>query len=373
MAAAAAAARASVTIVAVLLILASSGLPAAESHVVIGAYNKTCPQAEEVVLQEMTAIVGRSPELAGAVLRLFSVDCLLTGCDGSILLDSTAGNTAEKDAPMSQGVRGYEVVDAVKAKLEAACPGVVSCADALALAARDSVRLTKGPFIALPTGRRDGNRSVAAEVAPNSPAPGANITDLIRLFAKVNLTAKDVAVLSGAHTIGKARCATVAPRLYDFGGQNGASDPTLDANYTAALRRQCKPGGGGGDAGALVDLDPGTPTTFDAGYYSLVATRRGLLATDAALLLNGATAAYVARQANATSPDEFFADFAASFVAMSKIGVLTHHKGEIRQVCSKVNPPSPSAPAGSSGGAAAASSPLSYQLAAAALAVALVL
>jgi len=57
---------------------------------------------------------------------------------------------------------------------------------------------TKGPFIPLPTGRRDGNRSVAADVAPNSPPPGATIADIIALFAsKFNLTAKDLAVLSG--------------------------------------------------------------------------------------------------------------------------------------------------------------------------------
>jgi hypothetical protein len=39
---------------------------------------------------------------------------------------------------------------------------------------------------------------VAADVALNSPPPGANISDIIALFAKkFNLTAKDVAVLSG--------------------------------------------------------------------------------------------------------------------------------------------------------------------------------
>ncbi|RLN33777.1 hypothetical protein C2845_PM03G17590 [Panicum miliaceum] len=341
MAAAAARAAAPPPLAAALLLLltiAAMMLPAAEAHVEVGAYNKTCPQAEDIVLKEMTAILAKSPNLAGPVLRLFSVDCLIGGCEGSILLDSIASNTAEKDSPLNQGVGGYQVVDAIKAKLEAACPGVVSCADTLALAARDSVRLTKGPFIPLPTGRRDGNRSVAADVAPNSPPPGATIADIIALFAnKFNLTAKDLAVLSGAHTIGRARCSTVSPRLYNFGGRNGASDPTLDGNYTATLRGQCKPG----DNTTLVDLDPPTPTTFDTDYYTLVAGNRGLLSTDAALLLDPATSAYVAAQANATSSDQFFADFAASFVAMSRLGVLTHQKGEIRQVCSKVNPPAP--------------------------------
>ncbi|KAM3370098.1 hypothetical protein ACQJBY_017774 [Aegilops geniculata] len=309
-----------------------------EAHTRFGAYNKTCPQAEDMVFKEMTAVLANSPGLAGSLLRLFSVDCLLRGCEGSILLDSTANNTAEKDSPLNKGLRGYDVVDSIKAKLEAACPGVVSCADVLALAARDSVRITKGPYIPIPTGREDGNRSSAADVASNTPKPGANITDLIALFARFNLTAKDLAVLSGAHTIGKAHCSAFSPRLYNFTTNSNASDPTLDANYTATLRGQCK----AGDLATLVDLDPGSGTTFDLGYYRDVAASRGLLSTDAALLLDGDTRAYVMRQANATAPDEFFADFAASFVNMSKIGVLTDHRGEIRRQCSAVNPPSAS-------------------------------
>ncbi|KAE8786159.1 Peroxidase 1 [Hordeum vulgare] len=322
--------------VAAALLLALCG--STEAHTQFGAYNKTCPQAEDIVFKEMTAAVAKSPGLAGSLLRLFSVDCFVGGCEGSILLDSTASNTAEKDSPLNKGLRGYDVVDAIKAKLEAACPGVVSCADVLALAARDSVRITKGPYIPIPTGREDGNRSSAADVAPNTPKPDASVADLIAFFGKFNLTAKDLAVLSGAHTIGRAHCSAFSSRIYNFTASNNVSDPTLDANYTASLRGRCA----AGDLTTLVDLDPSSGTTFDLGYYRGVAARRGLLSTDGALLLNGDTSAYVMRQGNATATAEFFADFAASFVNMSKIGALTHHKGQIRRHCSAVNPPSAS-------------------------------
>jgi peroxidase len=56
-----------------------------------------------------------------------------------VLLNSTASGVAEKDAPPNLTLRGFDFVDRVKTLVEEVCPGVVSCADVLALAARDAV------------------------------------------------------------------------------------------------------------------------------------------------------------------------------------------------------------------------------------------
>lgn len=64
----------------------------------------------------------------------------MQGCDGSVLLDDTSSFTGEKTAvPNNNSLRGFDVIDSIKSQLEASCKQVVSCADILAVAARDAV------------------------------------------------------------------------------------------------------------------------------------------------------------------------------------------------------------------------------------------
>ena len=57
-----------------------------------------------------------------------------------MLLDDVSGFTGEKTANANRNsARGFEVIDTIKTSVESACNATVSCADILALAARDSV------------------------------------------------------------------------------------------------------------------------------------------------------------------------------------------------------------------------------------------
>jgi peroxidase len=129
-----------------------------------------------------------------------------------------------------------------------------------------------------------------------------------------------------------SHCSSFNNRLYNFTGK-GDTDPTLDGNYIAKLKMKCKPN----DQKALVEMDPGSFKTFDDSYFTLVAKRRGLFQSDAALLDDSETKAYVKSHDTPMGKASFFKDFGVSMVKMGRIGVLTGNAGEIRKVCSKIN------------------------------------
>ncbi|KAJ3687022.1 hypothetical protein LUZ61_016186 [Rhynchospora tenuis] len=317
-----------VPLVSMLLLLGST-----TAQLSIDYYSKTCPNAEKIVREEMIQILTKAPSLAAPFLRMHFHDCFVRGCDGSVLLDSTPGNKAEKDAIPNLTLRGFGSVERVKAKLEKACPNTVSCADVLALMARDSVWLSKGPTWPVWLGRKDGRISIANETK-QLPPPQANLTQLIQMFGVKGLDLKDLVVLSGAHTIGTSHCSSISDRLYNFTGQDNLSDvdPFLEKLYLNKLRSKCSPT----DNTTLIEMDPGSFKTFDTSYYKLVTNRRSAFHSDWALLTDSFTRAYVLKHASGFE-SEFFQDFSDSMIKMGNVEVLTGSQGEIRKKCSVVN------------------------------------
>ncbi|KAL0297686.1 UNVERIFIED_CONTAM: Peroxidase 47 [Sesamum radiatum] len=123
-------------------------------------YMMNCPFADQFIVKNtVDRALQSDPTLAAALVRMHFHDCFVQGCDGSILIDSTKDNTAEKDSPTNLSLRGYEIIDAAKDALGKQRPGVVSCADILAMAARDAVSFGGGPVYDIPKGRKDGRRS----------------------------------------------------------------------------------------------------------------------------------------------------------------------------------------------------------------------
>ncbi|KAI4305426.1 hypothetical protein L6164_028794 [Bauhinia variegata] len=291
-------------------------------------YSKSCPKVFDTVKSVVRSAISKERRLGASLLRLHFHDCFVKGCDGSILLDDTSSSRGEKTAgPNNNSVRGFEVIDAIKSKVEAACPGVVSCADILTIAARDSVVILGGPFWDVKLGRRDSKTaSLSAANSGVIPSPSSTLSSLISTFQAQGLSAKDMVALSGAHTLGKARCISFRDSIYN--------DSNIDSSFAKAKQRNCPRITGLGDNNLAV-LDFKTPEKFDNNYYKNLINKKGLLHSDQVLFNGGSTDSLVRRYSQ--NDKTFDSDFVAAMIKMGDINPLTGSKGQIRKNCRRAN------------------------------------
>ncbi|XP_062213801.1 peroxidase N-like [Phragmites australis] len=295
-------------------------------------YDDCCPQADGIVRARVSAAMKAEARMGASLLRLHFHDCFVNGCDGSILLDGS--NSEKLAAPNLNSARGFEVVDAIKADLENACPGVVSCADILALAAKYGVQLSGGPDYDVLLGRRDGLVANQSGADSNLPQPIDRINEIIKKFKDVGLNTTDVVVLSGGHTIGRARCVLFRSRLSNFSATSSV-DPTLDPSLASSLQTLCR----GGDGNQTAALDNGSADAFDNHYFQNLLSQRGLLSSDQGLFSSpdGVAATKALVQAYSANSERFFCDFGRSMVKMGNISPVTGSAGQIRKNCRAVN------------------------------------
>ncbi|CAN8222171.1 unnamed protein product [Cochlearia groenlandica] len=237
------------------------------------------------------------------------------GCDASVFIASEKED-AEKNSPddISLAGDGYDTVVKAKLAVEKKCPGLVSCADIIALAARDVVVLAGGLGFKVELGRRDGLVSKASRVDGKLPRPeqNLNLIGLVKLFASNGFSMTDMIALSGAHT---------------------PVDPTLDPAYAKQLMQTCHRFDKNPDT--VVVLDEITSEVFHNAYFKNLVARKGLLTSDQVLFDDISSRCTVVKFAN--NVGEFNKAFSLAMRKLGWIRVKVGKQGEIRKDSSAFN------------------------------------
>ncbi|CAD5170961.1 unnamed protein product [Musa acuminata subsp. malaccensis] len=310
------------------IILLSLSIPFAIGDLQVGFYNSSCPQAESEVLSVVSKHFATDHSVTAAFLRMYFHDCFVRGCDASILIAPTKKKKTERSAGPNLTVRGFEIIDEVKANLEAQCPSTVSCADIIALATRDAVALAGGPNYDIPTGRRDGLVSNPKDV--RLPGPSLTVSGAFQFFSAKGFTLEEMVILLGSHTVGVAHCVFFRDRLGNFQG-TGAPDPSMDPSLKAKLTRICGPRPKPLKKDPTAFLDQNTSFVVDNQYYNQLLVNKGVMQIDQELASDSSTASVVSGLAS----DEagFLQKFADALVKLGNVEVLMGTGGNIRKKC----------------------------------------
>ncbi|XP_057769410.1 peroxidase 31-like [Salvia miltiorrhiza] len=297
-------------------------------------YSKSCPKFEKIVQDTTTDKQISSPTTAAAALRLFFHDCFVGGCDASVLVSSTRFSKAERDADINLSLPGdgFDVVVRAKTALELNCPGVVSCADILAVATRNLVVMMGGPFYPVKLGRKDALASRAADVEGNLPRPTMPMSQIIQIFQSKGFSIQEMVALSGAHTIGFSHCKEFSSNLYNY-SKTSESDPAYYPEFARSLRNACADYHRNPTLSVFNDVI--TPNKFDNVYYNNVKKGLGLMSSDHGLSSDPRTRGFV--ELYSRDQNAFFRAFASAMQKLSVYGVKTGRRGEIRHRCDALN------------------------------------
>ncbi|KAG7536434.1 hem peroxidase [Arabidopsis suecica] len=239
-------------------------------------YDQSCPAAEKIILETVKNATLYDPKVPARSSPQNVLPRLLHQ-------DSTQSNQAEKDGPPNISVRSFYVIEDAKRKLEKACPRTVSCADVIAIAARDVVTLS-----------------------------GAR-----------GLSVKDIVTLSGGHTLGFSHCSSFEARLQNFSKVHDI-DPSMNYAFAQTLKKKCpRSSNRGKNAGTVLDS---TSSVFDNVYFKQILSGKGVFGSDQVLLSDSRTKWIV--ETYAQDQKAFFREFAASMVKLGNFGVK--ETGQVR-------------------------------------------
>ncbi|CAA6668384.1 unnamed protein product [Spirodela intermedia] len=281
-----------------------------------GGVGGELPAAEEIIFGGVQRAVAGDPRMAASLLRLHFHDCFVNGCDGSVLLDDSPAFAGEKTAgPNANSLRGFEVVD-------------VSCADILAVAARDAVALLGGPTWDAELGRRDSLTASKSAANKNIPGPNSDLRALVDRFNRLGLS-------RGTWWPSQERAVQLVQLPVEGLPRGGAAvvPGAGEVGFLDSLQQLCD----GGNSTALAHLDLVTPVAFDNQYYTNLLNGVGLLSSDQVLVAGGDGQVLAIVEDYAADPMAFFQDFKAAMVKMGRLRAPAGAAGEVRRNCRVVN------------------------------------
>ncbi|XP_019432275.1 PREDICTED: peroxidase 21 [Lupinus angustifolius] len=300
-----------------------------KSQLQLNYYTNSCSKAEEIIKQQVVQLYNKHGNTAISWVRNLFHDCMVKSCDASLLLVNRGGVVSEQTAERSFGMRNFKYVNTIKEAVEQECPLTVSCADIVALSARDGIAMLGGPNIEMKTGRRDSKESYATVVEEFIPNHNDSISLVLSSFQAIGVDIEATVALLGAHSVGRVHCKNLVQRLYP------TVDETLNPSYAAYLKRRCPTPNPDPNAVQYVRNDLKTPMIIDNNYYNNILQHKGLLTVDEELATEPRTAPYVQKMAD---DNEYFRQqFSRAVVLLSENNPLIGDEGEIRKNCGYVN------------------------------------
>ncbi|KAJ0806150.1 putative peroxidase [Helianthus annuus] len=299
------------------------------SEIRLNYYSETCPNAEEIIKEQVISLYNKHGNTAVSWIRTLFHDCMVKSCDASLLLESINGIQSEKISSRNMGMRNFKYINTIKDAVESACPLTVSCADIVALSARDGAVMLGGPRIEMKTGRKDSKESHLAEIDASLPNHNDSMMYVLARFQSIGIDVEGTVALLGAHSVGRVHCVNIVDRLYP------TVDPTLDPNYAEYLKGRCPHPDPDPIAVEYARNDRDTPMILDNSYYKNLMNHKGLLTVDQELVSNPITSPFVEKMA--ADNDYFHEQFSKALLILSENNPLREEEGEVRTDCRFVN------------------------------------
>ncbi|GLJ34747.1 hypothetical protein SUGI_0699130 [Cryptomeria japonica] len=245
-------------------------------------YANSCPKVEAIVKIVVSLKFNQTFVTVPGTLRLFFHDCFVEGCDASVIIQSTANNTAEKDFPdnLSPAGDGFDT-----------------------------------PL--LPEMLYDW-----LEAQRIAWSWGEEMDSYLKHPESVE-TCPNLISLSAAHTVGFSHCNHFSSRIYST-----PIDPTLNPTYASQLQGMCPKNV---DPTIAIKMDPTTPNIFDNVYYQNLLNGKGLFTSDEVLSTDGRSKQTV--QLYAKNVSAFNQGFINAITDMGRIGVKVGNQGQINTYC----------------------------------------